>query len=470
MRIVRGLRLLCAALILLTAMVCLAACGKDDNGTDSVTPTGSAGPVGPTSPTPTEGPVTKYKMTWAVPFFNAPTDAAKDEINRLLREKGLDITIIFENADVATDDEYDRWLMRLQNREDAPDIVTTGNWYTQSGAYRLAETYFLQLDEYLASEAGKPLADAFCDAEWARVRVDGKTYVLPRMYDTASGDNGVYLRVNEILASGLTASDVTYESVRSYLTEKIPDGVVTIPYLRWPLITALAGYSNYDGIPYDTKTGKLVFWPNSTELLNVWNSVLADVRAGKIIDLSTDAKRAEEEANKIVAEVYYGLREKKQGYTDFCLMADAGDPILNGTYGIFKTTKQADLAIRVLGECMSDPQIVALLNPRFGSADAVKAYREAMAKKSADKNGAFTGFLPNLTIAQWSAYRELKNAMYAVEEACYAGDTAGIHHAETTDIESLIAPFKDDKYVQVLREVEAQILQRLEIPEEKGEE
>lgn len=456
-----------AGILLLLLGAATGCSGGNSSGTATPQATGTQEPgaVTPSGPmkatqtptaaaSPTEAPDLSNHIAWAVPFFSAPTEEGRAEINRLLKEKGIDCVIDFVNVDAMTDQEYETWLAKQAKKGRVPDIVNTGNWYTQYGAGSMAETYFLQLDDYLATVEGAELLRAFSEFEWVRSRIGGKTYVLPRMYSPESGDRGVYLRVKNEDAARLDAWDGTYEELLRICGEA--NGAPAIPYLRWTMVSALAGYASYDGIPYDPATGEVVLWAKSEKLLNLWDTMFEDIKAGRLIDLSvTDPAHANSgdgglagttEASAetdIVAEIYYGLREQKEGCTDICIVADAGEPLLNGTYGIYKDSPKTELALRALSACMADPQIVALFNPRFETAEAVGRYHAALAERTP---GITAGFLPDLTVAQWNAYKELKNGMYAVENACYAADLNGQYHAETFDAEALVKSFSEDKY------------------------
>ena len=460
---------ICAMALILLLLLGMTGCsgGKDQNGTEIpgtvtsgagvITPSGAAtdATVTPSSAlSPTEGPDLSNRIVWAVPFFNAPTEEGRAEINRLLKEKGINCVIDFVNVDAMTDQEYETWLAKQAKKGQVPDIVNTGNWYTQYGAGSMAETYFLQLDDYLATAEGAELLRAFSEFEWVRSRVGGKTYVVPRMYSPESGDRGVYLRVKDEDAARFDAWDGTYEELLRICGEA--NGAPAIPYLRWTMVSALAGYASYDGIPYDPATGEVVLRTKCDELLNLWNTMFEDIKAGRLIDLSVsdpvpsksgggglaDETEASAETG-IVAEIYYGLCERKEGCTDICIVADAGEPLLNGTYGIYRDSPKAELALRALSACMADPQIVALFNPRFETAEAVERYHAMLAERTP---GITAGFLPDLTVAQWNAYKELKNVMYAVENACYTADLNGQYHAEEFDAGALTKSFVEDKY------------------------
>ena len=460
---------ICAMALILLLLLGMTGCsgGKDQNGTvipgtvtsgaGVITPSGAAtdATVTPSSAlSPTEGPDLSNRIVWEVPFFNAPTEEGRAEIKRLLKEKGINCEIDFVNMDVMTDQEYDTWLNKLAAKGQEPDIVNTGNWYTQHGAETMAETYCLQLDEYLASAEGTELAKAFSEFEWSRSRVNGKAYVVPRMYDPESGEHGMYLRVKDGDAARFDVWDGTYGELLRICGEA--NGVPAIPYLRWTIVSALAGYASYDGIPYDPKTGEAILWTEDEKLLNLWNTLYRDIREGKVVDLSVSGISQPDNTGdtaggvdyfpmnaNVVAEIYFGLREKQEGYTDICIIADAGEPVINGAYGIYRGSSKTELALRVLSACMADPQIVALLNPRFGTAEAVECYRAALAERS---TGITAGFIPELTLAQWTIYRELKNGMYAVENACYTADLSGQYLAGEFDAASLGEAFLDDKY------------------------
>ena len=419
----------------------------------------------PSSPTPTEDPDPANHIKWEVPFFNAPTEEGRAEINRLLKEKGIDCVIDFVNMDVSTDREYETRLAKLEKNGKVPDILNTGNWYTQNGAGSLAETYFLQLDDYLGTAEGAELVKAFSELEWIRSRIGGKTYVVPRMFDPESGERAVYLRVKDADAERFDAWDGTYEELLRICGDA--DGVPAIPYLRWTMVNALAGYANYDGIPYDPETGEVILWAKNEKLISLWNTLYGDIRDGKLIDLSvTGSGQAKSDAGKsgdtsdslaeagVVAEVFFGRREAKQGYTDICIVADPGEPMLNGAYGIYKDSRKKELALRAFTACMTDPQIVALLNPRFGTAEAVTAYHAAFAEQSL---GRTAGFLPDLTVAQWNAYRDLKNGMYAVENACYTADLSGQYRADSFDAAALTDPFTEDTYKNLTGKLSEQL-------------
>ena len=462
------------AAIAALAIICLftVSCGKDPKepaGTPSVTGPGQGTPgsemtpggtVTPdvsgepkpatSTPTPTPSAENAKVLTWYVPFFNGPDEEARTEINRRLQEKGIDCVINFVNADVLTDKEYENWLSKLESKSKAPDIVSTGNWYTQRDAAVFATKHFYNLDEVLSTEAGKALKSALSESEWSRVRLPGGTYVLPRIWDSTAGDLGVYLRVKDADAAAFANCDGTYASIRSIcdkLAANASGAVLSIPHSRFRVVAALAGYTTYEGMPVDPKTGEVLQWNNCEAISALYDTLYKDIRAGKVLDASLT--NASKDAT-VIAEVYCGLREKKAGYTDICLAADLGEPVLNGCYGIGKDSAKKELAVKVLGACLTDPELVALLFPRMETAETVKTYRSLMAEK---KSGALAGWIPELTDAQWNTVRELKDGIAALENAVYTANYQGAYLADEFAAKTWTEGFTDDKYKNVIKEL-----------------
>ena len=173
-----------------------------ENITGEVTPTEVPIILTPTAiPTPTNAPsVTNAnrKIVWAVYFTKPISEEAQKEVRRYLEEQGFDCEI---------------WLSFEKRKRTAPDILCAGVW--ENGIYdamKFVEAEMVPLDDYLATEEGKKLYEAYGGVEW--FSVDGKKYTVPYRRP-ANQISSCQLYVNNRYKEIVDAAfDGTYESLR----------------------------------------------------------------------------------------------------------------------------------------------------------------------------------------------------------------------------------------------------------------
>lgn len=101
------------------------------------------------------------------------------ELNDILVERGYDFVIRYKEAD-AYSDEFVSDMKAMKDSGDAMDLFNIGGVYEGDSTNRyeecVSEGLLSPLDEYLQSEEGATLKEAFPDKVWETLRVNGSIY------------------------------------------------------------------------------------------------------------------------------------------------------------------------------------------------------------------------------------------------------------------------------------------------------
>jgi hypothetical protein len=202
---------------------------------------------------------------------------------------------------------------------------------------------------------------------------------------------GVFLSVRKEYESLFEGFDGTYASIKQLLIKTGRKNLyIVFDGLSKNAAYAMLGCSTYAGLPYDTRSRKVLNPTTDESVGKMWNQLYHDIKDGEYVK-ATDFEEISDE--EVFVCIHAGKRSARDGFVEICLAVDLYEPRMNMTYGISKQSTQKELAFRVLGVCYSDSQIVALLNPNMESAKEVECCRKALVD---EKVSELTGFLPTL--------------------------------------------------------------------------
>jgi multiple sugar transport system substrate-binding protein len=206
-------RLTALAAVGLAASLTLTACGgsddKDDEGTNTPAPGGSA-PAGG-GEKPKDGTITMVAADYG--NGDGSTKAYWDGVIKSFNAKYPGITV---KLDVVSWDDIDTKVRTMIQNGQQPDILQTGGY-----ADKVADELLYTADEVLSPETKADLIESFTPA----ASVKGKQYGIPF---TSSSRQLIYNK-DLFAKAGLTAPPKTWDEVKTF-SQKLKEAGVAVPY------------------------------------------------------------------------------------------------------------------------------------------------------------------------------------------------------------------------------------------------
>ena len=398
-------RCLVMVLCLTVSLVILTSCNsgepqkEPENNQVSATPTESTQPTVTSSPTPLATPTEDPdpQIIWAETPFLGITEEAQDLIRIRLKEKGIDCRIEFISSEDKLGTEYKSWLDKMNRGNKAPDIISAGLWeHGIFDAVAFEESEMIPLNDYLLTEEGRALYEAYAEVEWDRTEVHGKYYTVPERLPFL---NEVYLYVNNQYKDVFDSTfDGTYESIRN-LCSTIPSSSVIATSFGTKILYAFEDCASSFSVSFNLSTQEFTDLTKQDSTKEYLQMVWSDYRSGLMVRVEV----GEDLPSNTLVFIGTEKPDQLEGYTeivwkrDLCLAA----PALS--YGVSASSQHQDLALRILGMCYSDPEIASLLCWRVPDekrwAERTK-YLESCAENS------LAGFLPEITGEQYLALQQ----------------------------------------------------------------
>ncbi len=392
-----------AYVVVLLAILTACSSGRNqkvpENNQVSATPTESTQPMVTMSPTPSATPTEDPDpyIIWAETPFLGITEEAQDLIRIRLKEKGIDCRIEFISSEDKLGTEYKSWLDKMNRGNKAPDIISAGLWeHGIFDAVAFEESEMIPLNDYLLTEEGRALYEAYAEVEWDRTEVHGKYYTVPERLPFL---NEVYLYVNNQYKDVFDSTfDGTYESIRN-LCSTISSSPVIVTAFAPKILYALEDCASSFSVSFNLSTREFTDLTKQDSMKEYLQMVWSDYRSGLMVRVET----GEDLPSNTLVFIGTEKPDQLEGYTeivwkrDLCLAA----PALS--YGVSASSQHQDLALRILGMCYSDPEIASLLCWRVPDekrwAERTK-YLESCAENS------LAGFLPEITGEQFLALQQ----------------------------------------------------------------
>ena len=369
----------------------LSACGKTGNEGPSVTPpaaeptseiTGQAPDItATTTPTPTvtltltlsatSTPTPSPVLTpsekpetirWVNTVLKGPNKEEQAEINRLLQEKGINCEIVFYDYKGEFGKDYRTWVDTQVGGK--LDIINSQAWSNNTDELEFIRDYMTDLTDYMETEEGQKLYQAYAPMDWDKLRIDGKIYSVQSMTTLSHRYWGVYLSVDDAYLDYFEGFDGTYRDLRR-IYDEIGDNslVLQMDSLETEIIYACLGLQSFRDLPYDDETDRFLSPADLGEDLNgLMDDLYRDIEDGVLKTPFGEETVSEH----VLAEIYYGDRPKREGYTDILIQEDFGKKSYWFSYGIGKNSTKKDMAFVVLATCFSDPEISAILRKPIG--------------------------------------------------------------------------------------------------------
>ena len=310
---------------------------------------------------------TSNEITWVYWFVLGIPKENRQEINRLLYEKGYDCQIRFVRTE-ETGHEYESWLQEYEKQYGLPDIISTSIWSSEEiyrgDILRFTKNHILPFNEYLETDAWKTVKDLYTEDEWKSVSVDGVVYGIPRALigtqECHGLDIGVYATVNEKYAGYFDSFDGTYASLREIYRKIGDDNLkIVIPGIASEeVLYGLLGYGTLGAFAYQKDTHSVVDLSKTNELRNLVSDMYQDIKSGVLV--SRDYEDILSDKNRILAYIHTLKMGPKEGFLDYPIAQQSYMAGI-GMYGVSVNSKQKDLAFEIMAVCYSDPEIRCLM-------------------------------------------------------------------------------------------------------------
>lgn len=325
----------------------------------TLTPTPVATQTPTPSPvlTPSDKPET---IRWVNTAFKGPNKEEQAEINRLLRERGINCEILFLDYRGEFGKDYRTWI----DARATVDIINSQAWSNNTDELAFIREYMTDLTDYMKTEEGQKLYQAFAPMDWDKLRMDGKIYSVQSTTTMSHRYWGVYLSVDDAYLDYFEGFDGTYRDLRR-IYDEIGDNslVLQMDSFDSEILYACLGLQCFQNVPYDAEADRFISPADLGEDLNgLMDDLYRDIEDGVL-----KAPFGEETVSEhVLAELFYGDRPKREGYTDILIQEDYGRKSYWFSYGIGKNSTKKDLAFVVLATCFSDPEISAILRKPIG--------------------------------------------------------------------------------------------------------
>ena len=311
---------------------------------------------------------TSNEITWVYWFALGIPKQNRQEINRLLYEKGYDCQIRF----VRTEEEgaeYEGWLQEYEKQYGSPDIISTGIWNAEEiyrgDMLRFAKEHILPFNEHMETDAWKAVKELYTEEEWNSVSVDGIVYGVPRALIGTQESHGldtcIYATVNENYAGYFDSFDGTYASLKEIYREIGNDKlkIVIDEIASEGVLYGLLGYETVQSFAYQKDTHRVVDLSKTNELRNLVSDMYQDLKSGVLVN--HDREEAPSDKNLILAYIHSKKMKPEEGFRDYLIAQPHYGSSGVGMYGVSVDSKQKDLAFEIMAVCYSDPEIRCLM-------------------------------------------------------------------------------------------------------------
>lgn len=398
-------RCLVMVLCLTVSLVILTSCNsgepqkEPENNQVSATPTESTQPTVTSSPTPLATPTEDPdpQIIWAETPFLGITEEAQDLIRIRLKEKGIDCRIEFISSEDKLGTEYKSWLDKMNRGNKAPDIISANLWeHGIFDAVAFVESEMIPLNDYLLTEDGCVLYEAYAEVEWDRTGVNGKYYTVPLRLANL---NEVYLYVNNQYKDSFDSTfDGTYESIRK-LCSTIPSSPVIATSFGTQILYAFEDCASSFNASYKLSTQEFTDLTKQEGTKEYLQMVWSDYRSGLMVRVET----GEDLPSNTLVFIGTEKPDQLEGYTEIVWVRDLCLAAPGLSYGVSASSQHQDLALRILGMCYSDPEIASLLCWRVPDE---KRWVERTAHLESCAEKSLAGFLPEISGEQYEALQQ----------------------------------------------------------------
>ena len=359
-------------------------------------------------------------LRWAVSPFYPITEEAQTKIRSVLEKKGISCIIDYVeiDPDAMGKEAYEEWVNVQKANDRAPDINFSGFW-ERGGVDRndFLKRENFPLNDFLASESGHELYEAYTEWEWKQNILDGKIFTIPsRNPDIYMGEWYIYIndQYKDIVEE---VYDGSFQSL-SKITKMYPDKklhIVTEVVNRDYFSLWDEHYSDYMA-SYSEQSDEFHDQTRLSETKELLQQFYLDLSDGTLVQLGAVSSHSDEALIEDLPEdtlVYMevGLMRNLEGYSVTPMQKKTINTKI-GQYGPSSSSSQIDLVLQVLSACYSDPETASLINWRYEDVEGWKKRTESL---RTGEPSPLLGFAPTLSEEQkvklFLYYNDLGNLM-----------------------------------------------------------
>lgn len=320
------------------------------------------------------GDIGPNDIIWVCNVFPKIPEQNQKEINRVLREKGIDYQIRFivprdeDGGSISGGEEYAAWVYEHEKKGEL-DIVTSNIWTIGDyGVDEFVKSHMVPLSSYLETPNGLRLKDTYTDDEWKQCSIGDQVYVIPKAGNITTPEDsflsvGIYIAANDSYSAYFEGFDGTYASLKN-IYKTIGDNELRIVLPGLPsdqMLYGLMGWSFVqDVFPFRSDDGCVVDITKSDDFRILLSELVEDYKAGTLINRDWVTDLAPE---KVLAYIHMGRMILPEGFTDYCAAPDLYDSNLRARYGISVGSTKKEQAVDVLSMCLSDMDLLCLFYP-----------------------------------------------------------------------------------------------------------
>lgn len=346
----------------------------------------------------------KPTLTWAYIDLVPINDTAKELIAQVLEKKGIECNIEYVSTSILDVKGYPSWVKDQRETGHVPDILHTSFWY--HGVYDFADfaqDELLPLNDYLESDEGKELREAYSEAEWRRASFGETIYTTP----FRSGGEELYYFVNNKYIKDFEADfDGTYQSLKKIL-EKHSESDLCIGAGNFgdEIGAVWLGYERAGTMLYEFETGRIVDITREPKVKEMLQLIYSDLQSGQLI-INPKPELIKKEKLVYVARM---AKPEMEGFTAYRMEPDTVHTGFD-YFGISKYSSQKELALQVLAAVYCDPRIASLID--FRREDPEGWLNQAEYIKNNLQESPVMGFVADLSLEQREALNDYYDTIY----------------------------------------------------------
>lgn len=346
----------------------------------------------------------KPTLTWAYIDLVPINDTAKELIAQVLEKKGIECNIEYVSTSILDVKGYPSWVKNQRETGHVPDILHTSFWY--HGVYDFADfaqDELLPLNDYLESDEGKELREAYSEAEWRRASFGEMIYTTP----FRSGGEELYYFVNNKYIKDFEADfDGTYQSLKKIL-EKHSESDLCIGAGNFgdEIGAVWLGYERDGTMLYEFETGRIVDITREPKVKEMLQLIYSDLQSGQLI-INPKPELIKKEKLVYVARM---AKPEMEGFTAYRMEPDTVHTGFD-YFGISKYSSQKELALQVLAAVYCDPRIASLID--FRREDPEGWLNQAEYIKNNLQESPVMGFVADLSLEQREALNDYYDTIY----------------------------------------------------------
>jgi len=380
------------------------------------------------------GEIGPNDIVWVCNFFPAISEETQKDINRVLREKGIDYQIHFivpRNDDgelLIGGEEYATWVYEHEKKEEL-DIITSNTWTIGDyGVDEFVKKHMVPLNSYLETQYGMLIKDTYTDDEWKQCSIGEQVFVIPKAGNISTPEDsflgvGIYIAVNDSYSAYFDGFDGTYASLKD-IYKAIGNNELHIVLPGLPsdqMLYGLMGWSLVqDVFPFRSEDGCVVDITKSDDYRNLLSELVADYKAGILINRDWETDFLPE---NVLAYIHMGRIILPEGFTDYCSAPDLYDSNLRARYGISVGSTKKEQAFSVLSMCLSDMDLLSLFYP---GADELLKRRKELLEMNPKSNWAGIRIVIGEDVETIKEYRHAMNGLFSGTQRIKKYDSEGV--------------------------------------------